>query len=118
MALLLFVASLRAQESALDVTYDHHLEEPGSLEVALRTLVAPSSVDGGRHFVASSLELEYGARGWWTTELYLDGQATAGQATAFTGARWENRFRPLLREHAVNPVLYVELEDTHADKTM
>ncbi len=28
----------------------------------------------------------------------------------FTGWRWENRYRPLAREHAINPVLYLEYE--------
>jgi hypothetical protein len=37
----------------------------------------------------------------------------------FTGFRWENRFRPLEREHAINPILYVEYEDVNgADKVM
>jgi hypothetical protein len=28
----------------------------------------------------------------------------------FTGLRWENRFRPLMRNYFINPVLYVEFE--------
>ena len=57
--------------------------------------------------------------GWWTSELYLDGQATAHEATTFTGFRLENRFRPLMREHWINPVLYAEFEDINAaDKTI
>jgi hypothetical protein len=40
-------------------------------------------------------------------------------AQSFTGTRWENRFRPLLHEHWINPVLYVEFENTSgADKTL
>jgi len=51
-------------------------------------------------------------------ELYLDGQSTSKESTVFTGYRWENRFRPLLREHWINPVLYVEFENINgADKT-
>src|SRR5262249_20891774 len=69
-------------------------------------------------FLGSNLEFEYGATGWWTTEFYLDGQATQNDSTIFTGFRWENRFRPLPREHWINPVLYVEFEDTSADKTL
>ena len=105
--------------SAYAITYDHHLEEPGALELGLAGVVAPASREGGRRFVATAIELEYGVKGWWTTEIYLDGQATEGEGTLFTGAKWENRFRPLMREHRVNPVLYVELEHvTGADKTM
>jgi len=61
----------------------------------------------GNPFVSGTLELEYGAKAWWTTEVYLAGQHTSNDSTIFTGFRWENRFRPLLREHFINPVLYV-----------
>ena len=106
-----------AQESPFFITYDDQLEELGNLEIAVNPLLA--SQRGGDGFLASSVELEYGLRGWWTTELYLDGQATRGDGTALTGWRWENRWRPLLHEHWINPVLYVELEDVDgADKTM
>jgi len=73
----------------------------------------------GNPFVATALEFEYGVKAWWTTELYLDGQATAGESTVFTGFRLENRIRPLLREHWINPVLYFEFEDINgADKAL
>ena len=49
---------------------------------------------------------------------YLDGQVTVHDSTIFTGYRWENRFRPLLREHWINPVIYVEFENTSADKAL
>src|SRR5262249_59718366 len=56
---------------------------------------------------------------WWTTALYLSGQTTHHDSTLFTGVRWENRFRPLMHEHRINPVLYVELERINgADKIM
>jgi hypothetical protein len=53
----------------------------------------------------------YGVTRWWTSELYLEGQSTSGQGSVFTGWRLENRFRPLVAEHAVNPVLYLEYEN-------
>lgn len=108
---------LHAQERPYFVTYDHHMEEPGSLEVAFNPVVGiPRSGNG---FMGSWLEFEYGARGWWTTEFYLDGQSTRKDSTLFTGYRWENRFRPLMREHWINPVLYVEFEDLNgADKSL
>lgn len=116
--LLWFLAPLavRAQERPYFVTYDHHMEEPGSLEVAVNSVTGQVG-NGG--FLGSSMELEYGAKGWWTTEWYLDGQSTARDSTLFTGFRWENRFRMLMREHWINPVLYVEFEDINgADKTL
>lgn len=114
--LLFACAPLFAQETYF-VTYSHQLEEPGNLELETKTL--GGSPKGGNAFVATATELEYGVKGWWTTELYLDGQGTVGESTIFTGWRWENRFRPLLREHWINPVLYVEFEDINAaDKTL
>jgi hypothetical protein len=100
-----------AQEPPYFVTYSHDLEEPDDLEIAMNGLTTPQF---GNQFRSGTLELEYGVKGWWTTEVYLDGQTTWNESTIFTGYRWENRFRPLLREHAVNPVLYVEYEDINA----
>jgi hypothetical protein len=116
-ALLVLIAlPARAQETYF-VTYSHQLEEPGNLEIATKSLAG--STRGGNPFVAHALELEYGVKGWWTTELYLDGQSTVGESTVFTGWRWENRIRPLMREHWINPVLYVEFEDINsADKAL
>jgi len=100
-----------AQEPPYFVTYSAALEEPGNLEISLKNTQA--SPKNGNPFLGSVLELEYGVKGWWTTEFYLDGQATKNDSTIFTGFRWENRFRPLLREHWINPVLYVEYENTN-----
>jgi len=113
----LFAAQARTQEKPYFVTYSHDLEEPGNLEIETKT--ALGRPDGGNHYGATAMELEYGTRAWWTTELYLDGQATGGDSTLYTGWRLENRLRPLMREHAINPVLYVEYENTSgADKTI
>jgi hypothetical protein len=107
----------RAQESPYIVTYDHYLEEPGNLEVAFFSTFATQRA--GNDFQAFWTEFEYGATAWWTTELYLDGQTTFGESTVFTGLRFENRFRPLKREHFVNPILYVEYEKiSGADKIL
>jgi hypothetical protein len=65
-------------------------------------------------FFGNSIELEYGTRAWWTSEFYLDTQSTIGESTVFAGFRLENRFRPLMAEHMVNPMLYVEVEDINA----
>lgn len=106
-----------AQEPPYFVTYSDALEEPGNLEIATKN-TAGSPRDANA-FISSTLELEYGATAWWTTELYLQGQATANDSTLFTGFRWENRFRTLPTEHWLNPVLYVEYEDVNgADKSV
>ncbi len=107
----------RAQDTPYFVAYSHHLEEPGSLELELYSNYATQKA--GNDFIAPWMEIEYGATGWWTTELYLDWQGTFGQSALFTGTRFENRFRPLMREHWINPLLYVEFENTSgADKTL
>ncbi len=106
-----------AQESPYFITYDHYLEEPGSLEVEYFSNFTTQR--GGHDFDANWIELEYGAAAWWTTELYFDGQTTFGDSTLFTGFRVENRFRLLRREHVINPVFYVEYEQiSGADKIM
>lgn len=106
-----------AQEPPYFVTYSSYLEEPGNLEVAYKGLTAaPKDANA---FISSTAEFEYGATGWWTTEVYLQGQSTQNDSTLFTGFRWENRFRALPRDHWINPVLYVEYEDTNrADKSL
>ncbi|HWE87476.1 MAG TPA: hypothetical protein VG267_21195 [Terracidiphilus sp.] len=110
-------ASAPAQEKPYFVTYSHDLEEPGNLEIENKTALARPG--GSDRFAAAANELEYGVRAWWTSELYLDGQTTSQESTIPTGFRLENRIRPLMREHAVNPVLYVEYENTSgADKTL
>ena len=63
-----------AQESPYIVTYDHYLEEPGSLDVEYFSTAGTQRAGNG--FVAFWAEFEYGATAWWTTELYLDGQTT------------------------------------------
>lgn len=101
-----------AQETPYFVTYSHHLEEPGDLEIRYDNTVGVQR-DGGPAFWAPFGEFEYGVTGWWTSEFYLESQTHAGDHLIFTGWRLENRFRLLQREHTINPVLYVELENTN-----
>jgi hypothetical protein len=116
-AVLPWPAGAGAQESPYFVTYDRTMEEPGNLEIALAPVFGEQR--GGGNFLAAWVELEYGVKAWWTTEVYVDGQTTAGDSAVLSGFRWEHRLRPLMREHWINPVLYVELEDiTAADKTL
>lgn len=116
--LLLLTAPLSAlaQERPYFVTYSHEMEEPGNLDIETFNVVG--NPPGANTFLGSNIEFEYGVKTWWTSEFYLDGQATVDDSTIFTGYRWENRFRPLLREHWINPVLYVEFENTSADKAL
>lgn len=106
-----------AQDKPYFVTYSQDLEEPGNLEIETKSAIGkPQSAN---RYGALATELEYGATAWWTTELYLDGQTTANESTISTGVRWENRFRMLMKEHFINPVLYVEFENiSGADKTV
>jgi hypothetical protein len=107
---LLFSVHAFAQESPYFVTYDHHLEEPGNLDIEMSgTSNVPNSSQ--RFFIAPYMEFEYGVTANWTTELYLEGQGTWNDSTIFTGWRIENRFRPLKRQHLINPVLYLEYEN-------
>lgn len=115
LALALSESAAFAQESPYIVTYDHHLEEPGNLEVEYFSTFGTQRA--GNDFHAYWIEFEYGATAWWTTEFYLDGQTTFHDSALFTGFRWENRFRPLKTEYFINPVLYVEYENiSEADK--
>jgi hypothetical protein len=117
---LLFGAILipiKAAEAPYFVTYTHQLEEQGNLEMAARGATAKPV--GSNRFLGTVLEIEYGLFGWWTTEVYLDGQVTGKESTVFTGYRWENRFRLTKEEHRINPVLYFEFENINAaDKSL
>ena len=107
----------RAGEGPFFITYTHQMEEPGNLEFAIKSVTG--NPDGHSRFWGSVAEFEYGVKGWWTTEVYLDGQSTRGDSAIFTGFRWENRFRLLQREHWINPVLYVEFENINgADRSL
>lgn len=116
-AAALVPACCQAAEGPFFITYTHEMEEPRNLELATAGVTgAPGP--GGR-FLGTAAELEYGVTAWWTSEFYLDGQATGGQSAFLTGFRWENRFRLLPREHWINPVLYMEFENINgADKSL
>jgi len=49
------------------------MEEPGNLDI--ETFNAVGNPKGGDVFIET--ELEYGLKTWWTTEFYVDGQATS-----------------------------------------
>jgi len=108
--------ALRAQEPPYFVTYSDVMEEPGNLEISYKGInAAPKNANT---FNSATTEFEYGLKAWWTTEFYLNGQATQNDSTLFTGVRWENRFRPLQRNHFINPVLYAEFENINgADRS-
>jgi len=117
LSLFLVAVPAQSQESPYFVTYDHYLEEPGSLELEYSSTFGTQR--GGNDFHAFWGEFEYGATAWWTAEFYFDGQTTFNESTIFTGFRWENRIRVLQREHFINPVLYMEYEHiSGADKIL
>jgi len=106
-----------AGEGPFFITYTHQMEEPGNLEVASKDVIGKPG--NGNRFLGDATEFEYGVKGWWTTEVYLDGQATGRESALFTGYRWENRFRVISHEHWINPVLYLEFENINgADKSL
>jgi hypothetical protein len=111
------VFSCLAQESPNFVTYDHHLEEKGDLEIAISSTVGfPRQSQPG--FIAPYAELEYGATDWWTSAFYMEGLSRERDSTIFTGWRFENRFRPLRSEHRINPILYVEFSNLNEASRM
>src|SRR5579871_5251015 len=110
-AILLVSANVVCAEPPYFVTYSHQLEEPGNLEFAVNEVTA--SPKSGNPFLSNLVEIEYGAKAWWTTELYLNSQTTFHDSTLFTGYKWENRIRPIWRELWINPVLYLEYADTN-----
>lgn len=99
------------------VPYDHYMEEVNALEIE------QDVVRGSDHtfntFWGGATQFEYGVRKWWSTELYLDWQHTRHEGSLFTGFRIENRFRPWLEPHKINPVFYFEYENINgADKIL
>ena len=108
--ILLLAAPASGQESPYFVTYDDHMEEPGNLEVSVLSTTGVRG-NGQPAYFAPFTEIEYGVTAWWTAELYLEGQSTLNDSTIFTGWRLENRWRPLARQHRINPVLYFEYEN-------
>jgi hypothetical protein len=91
------------------VTYDHSLEARHEFEFeVLSTIGVPRNNESV--YAAPWVELEFGVTSLWTTEVYFEGVTTTSDGSGFTGWRWENRFRPLKKEHRVNPLLYFEYE--------
>jgi len=108
--LALSASPLAAQNSPYFVAYDHQMEEVGNLEITHQSTFGFQK-QNLPNFWGPLMELEYGATGWWSTSLYLEAASQAHDATVFTGFRLENRFKPLKRDHLINPVLYFEFED-------
>jgi hypothetical protein len=114
---LVIWGSCQAQEVPYFVTYSHHMEEPGSLEIESKT--ATGRPPEGKRFFGNSVSFEYGTTAWWTSEVYFDFTGIKGDSTVLGGFRLENRVRLLWREHWINPVLYAEFENINgADKSV
>lgn len=108
--LALSALPLAAQNSPYFVAYDHHMEEVGNLEITHQSTFGFQK-QNLPNFWAPLMELEYGVTGWWSSSLYLEAASQLHDATVFTGFRLENRFKPLRRDHLINPVLYFEFEN-------
>lgn len=106
---LLICLPLAAQQNPYFVTYDDHMEEVANLEISSQTTFGVQK-NNLPNSAGQLMEFEYGATGWWTTSLYLEGASQQG-STVFTGMRFENRFKPLKGQHWINPVLYMEFEN-------
>src|SRR5437868_4265752 len=81
----LYPIASRAADVPYFVTYSHRLEEPGNVEIAINEVAGAPK--GGHAFLNTLVEIEYGVKGWWTTELYLSGQGTRHEGSVFTGYR-------------------------------
>src|SRR5258708_29108764 len=82
--LAVFAPTCPAQEGPLFVTYSHHMEEPGNLDVETSaTSGIPRS--GQRFYVAPYLELEYGVTAQSTSEIYIEADSSWASTTVFTG---------------------------------
>jgi len=116
-ALALLPPSALASEQPYFVTYNCQMEERGDLEISTEPVFGRARAINS--FLSNLTEFEYGAAAWWTSEFYLNWQHTFSDSSAFTGVRFENRFRPFLRDHRINMVLYIEYEHlSEADKTL
>src|SRR5271166_2686345 len=86
LAISVFASPAQAQENPYIVTYDHYLEEPGSLEVEYFSTFGTQRA--GNDFHAYWAEFEYGATAWWTTSCTLTAKlhsTTAPSSPAFVG---------------------------------
>jgi hypothetical protein len=111
--IILFLSTCTiAQESPYLVTYDHHLEDAGDLEISVSG-TSGLALSGQRSFFAPYVEVEYGVKDFWTSSLYVESQLTPGDSPIFTGWRFENRFLPIGGHHRVNPVVYLEYENVN-----
>ncbi len=110
LAALALPAAAQVQHPPYFVTYSSEMEEPGNLEINQENTIGLQK-HGLPTYYAPFVELEYGATGWWTTSMYVEGATQSHDATVFTGFRFENRFKPLKRDHIINPVLYFEFEN-------
>src|SRR5712664_3624733 len=84
---LLACESCTAQEVPYFVTYSHHMEEPGSLEIESKTVTGRPPE--GNRFFGNSVEFEYGTTAWWTSEVYVDVAGTKNDSTVLTASGWK-----------------------------
>jgi hypothetical protein len=106
----------RAANSGFFSTYTSDVER-GEFELMLMNdFTRPSTFsreeDGFGNYLSHSLELEYGVTDQFATELITEWFEEVGTGDeAFTGFRWESRYRLFKRTVPLNPMVYVEYED-------
>lgn len=119
--LVLLLASLgltgpaEAGSNGFFVTYNSEIEK-GELELMLMNdITAPSHFrrdEGLGTYMSHMIELEYGITSQLATEFMMEWfeDFETGDA-AFTGFRWENRYRLFKDDVLLNPMIYAEYED-------
>jgi len=94
-------------------TYTSDVER-GEVELVLMTdFTRPSTYrredDGFGNYLSHTLELEYGVTEQFATEFMIEWFEDVGTGDeAFTGFRWEARYRLFKRRVPLNPMVYVE----------
>lgn len=106
---------MEAGNNGYFVTYNSEVEK-GELELMLMNdITAPSHFrreEGFGNYLSHMIELEYGITHQLATEFMIEWfEDLETSDAAFTGFRWENRFRLFRREVPLNPMIYAEYED-------
>lgn len=109
-------APVRAASDGFFATYTSAVER-GEVELTLVSdFTRPSAFrrddDGFGDYVSHMLELEYGMTDRLATELMIEWFEDVGTGDrAFTGFRWEARYRLFRKQVPLNPMFYVEYAD-------
>jgi len=101
------VVAPHAQESPYFHRLQPSLEEPARWN---RPIPMFAKQRGGKRLPGGLVEIEYGVNAWWTTSLPRR-PAHLPRQHRVHGVSAGESLPPLVLEHAINPLLYVEYED-------